>query len=66
MEEARHKIVTTLLFYLHKAQTQPKLTYAVRNQNIGCHYASGRKRNGSQGWREIMKMAFAYWIYSVP
>lgn len=37
MEEARHKIVYTLLFYLHKAQKERKLTHAVSNQNIGYH-----------------------------
>lgn len=35
MEEARHKIVYTLLYYLHKAQKERKLTHAVSNQNIG-------------------------------
>lgn len=43
MEEARQKIVYTLLFYLHKAQKERKLTHAVSNQNIGYHCIGGGK-----------------------
>lgn len=47
MKEARHKIVHTLLFYLHKTQYDRKLTYAVRNQNIGYHCVGGGKNENA-------------------
>ena len=47
MEEARHNIVYTLLFYLHKTQYETKVTHAVRNQNIGYHCVGGRKNENA-------------------
>lgn len=58
MEKARHKIVYTLLFYLHKTQKERKLIHTVSNQNIG-YYCIG----GGKEWEWLRENVFGYSKY---